>query len=119
MSAEVLWTLASVAMVGAAQILFKLAARDATLDSVSWHTAASWLTASMIAALAVSTLATVIWVWVLRSATLSIVYPFYALTFVAVPLLDWALFGTMLSTRYWAGAAAVVGGVWLMSGGSG
>ena len=74
-------------MVGCGQILFKLAARDATFDGFNWRMVASWLTPAMISALAVSTLATVLWVWVLRSASLAVAYPIYALTFVLVPLL--------------------------------
>lgn len=115
-SAEILLTLASVLLIAGGQILFKLAARDATFTGFDLRTVATWMTPAMIAALAVSTLATGMWVWVLRSATLSVVYPLYALTFVVVPLLDWALFGATLSVRHGTGAAAIVAGVWLMAG---
>ncbi len=116
MAAEILLVLASVGMVGCAQILFKLAAQTARTESFTWGTVGSWLSPSMLAALVVSLGGTVLWVWVLRKAPLGIVYPLYALTFILVPLLDWALFGMPLTPRQWGGAAAIVAGVWLMTG---
>lgn len=111
-------TLASVFMVSCGQILFKLAAHDATFEGSTWRMAASWLTPAMIAALAISTLATVLWVWVLRSASLSVAYPLYALTFVLVPLMERLLFDTMLTPQHGLGAAAIIIGVWLMASAS-
>jgi drug/metabolite transporter (DMT)-like permease len=113
---EILLTLTSVLLIASGQIFFKFAARDAGFEGFNWRTAAMWLTPAMLAALLVSTFATGIWVWVLRSASLSVVYPLYALTFVLVPLFDWALFGDGLALRQWAGAATIVAGVWLMAG---
>jgi drug/metabolite transporter (DMT)-like permease len=108
-------TLGSVMLIACGQVLFKVAARDAGYDGFNWRTVAMWLTPAMLAALLVSTLATGMWVWVLRSASLSVVYPLYALTYVLVPLLDCAFFGMVLTPRHWAGAGAIIGGVWLMS----
>jgi drug/metabolite transporter (DMT)-like permease len=113
---EVIFTLVSVFMIACGQLLFKLAARDVTYDGFTLQAMLSWLSPAMLAALAISTIATGLWVWVLRTADLSVVYPLYALTFVLVPILDGQLSGTGLVTRHWAGAAAIVGGVWLMTG---
>jgi len=115
---QIAMTLASVFMIGCGQILFKLAAREAAFTGFTWETAASWLSPAMLAALAVSTLATILWVWVLRSASLAVVYPLYALTFVVVPLLEWLLAGTRLTPQGAAGAAAIVAGVWMMARGA-
>lgn len=115
---EIALTLSSVVMIGCSQILFKFAARDATIAGFNWQTIASWLTPTMLAALLVSTLATGLWVWVLRSASLSVVYPLYALTFVIVPLLEWLIAGTPMTPRSAVGAAAIVAGVWMMAGAS-
>jgi drug/metabolite transporter (DMT)-like permease len=115
---EIGLTLTSVVLIGCGQILFKLAARDATYDGINWTTAASWLSPAMIAALTISTIATALWVWVLRSASLSVVYPLYALTFVLVPLLEWLVFNTGFTVRHGLGAAAIVFGVWLMASAS-
>ncbi len=115
---EIALTSISVLLIASGQIFFKLAARDAAFEGFNWHTAALWLTPAMLAALVVSTVATGMWVWVLRSANLSVVYPLYAMTFVLVPLFDWALFGHGLAARQWAGAFTIVAGVWLMAGSS-
>lgn len=111
-------TLASVFMVSCGQILFKLAARDAIFEDLNWRMAVSWLTPAMMSALAISMLATVIWVWVLRSASLSVAYPLYALTFVLVPLMERLLFDTVLTPQHGLGAAAIIIGVWLMASAS-
>ncbi len=103
-------------MIGCGQILFKFAARDATFAGFNWQTVASWLSPAMLAALAVSTLATGLWVWVLRSASLAVVYPLYALTFVIVPLLEWLIAGSPMTPRGAIRAAAIVAGVWMMAG---
>ena len=115
-TADIALTLLSVLLIGCGQLLFKVAAREASFAGFNWATLASWLTPAMVGALAVSTLATVLWVWVLQSATLSVVYPLYALTFVIVPVLDLVIFGSAMTARHWTGAATIVGGVWLMSG---
>ena len=115
MTIDVALTLASVALVAIAQILFELAARRVRFEGWAWETVASWATLPMALALLVSAAGAGLWVWALRSARLSVVYPLYALTFVMVPLLDRALFATPLSLRYWTGAAIIVGGVWVMT----
>jgi len=117
-STEVLLTLACVFMIGCGQILFKLAARDVTLDGINLRSLLSWLSPAMVAALCIYAVATLLWVWVLRTASLSVVYPLYALAFVLVPLLGWMLFGEPMTARHWFGAALIVGGVWLMTGGA-
>jgi len=117
-STEVLLTLACVFMIGCGQILFKLAARDVTLDGINLRSLLSWLSPAMLAALCIYAVATLLWVWVLRTASLSVVYPLYALAFVLVPLLGWMLFGEPMTARHWFGAALIVGGVWLMTGGA-
>jgi drug/metabolite transporter (DMT)-like permease len=110
-SIQIALTLVSVFLIACAQILFKLAARTVTAEAFDWTTAGTWLSPSMLAALAVSTLATAIWVWVLRSANLSIVYPLYALTFVLVPVLDGLVFGSPWTMRLGFGSMLIVLGV--------
>jgi uncharacterized membrane protein len=115
---EIVLTLISVFLIGWGQILFKLAAQNVAFTGFTWQTVALWLTPALVSALVVSTLATGLWVWVLRSANLSVVYPLYALTFVLVPALEWLVFGTALTMRHATGAAVIVVGVWLMAGAS-
>jgi undecaprenyl phosphate-alpha-L-ara4N flippase subunit ArnE len=116
MAVAVALTLASVALVAIAQVLFELAARHVRFEGWTWQTMASWSTLPMALALLVSAAGVGLWIGALRSARLSTVYPLYALTFVLVPLLDRALFATPLSSRYWFGAAVIVGGVSVMTG---
>lgn len=115
---EIGLTLLSVTMIGAGQILFKLASASASYEGISWRTVAAWLSPAMLAALFISTLATGLWVWVLRTASLSVVYPLYALTFVLVPLLEWSILGAALNWRHGLGALAIVLGIWMMTGAS-
>jgi undecaprenyl phosphate-alpha-L-ara4N flippase subunit ArnE len=117
-STEILLTLVCVFMIGCGQILFKLAAREVAFDGFNIRSFVTWLSPPMLAALAIYAAATLLWVWVLRSASLSVVYPLYALAFVLVPLLGWAVFGVPMTARHWMGAALIVGGVWLMAGGT-
>lgn len=116
MAAGIALTLASVALVAIAQILFDLAARRVRFEGWAWETVASWLTVPMALAIIVSAAGAGLWISALRSSRLSVVYPLYALTFVLVPLLDRALFATPLSLRYWVGAAVIVVGVSVMTG---
>ena len=95
-----------------------LAARDVAVDGFNLRSLLSWLSPAMLAALVVYGAATLLWVWVLRTASLGVVYPLYALAFVLVPLLGWVLFGEPMTARHWVGAGLIVAGVWLMTGGA-
>ncbi len=117
-ASEFALTFASVALIGCGQILFKVAARTADFSGLRWAVVASWLSAPMVAALLLSTVATVLWIAVLRTASLGLAYPLYALGFVLVPVLDATLFGSAFTLRHGLGAATIVGGVWLMSAAS-
>ena len=86
---DIILTLICVFLIGCGQILFKLAARTVEFDGMTWRTLASWLTPPMVAALTIYAAATLLWVWVLRTAPLAVVYPLYALAFILVPVLAW------------------------------
>lgn len=94
----------------AGQILFKLAAIDSTGAQSALHLLTSW---KMILALAVYGIATLAWVYALRSVPLTIAYPFVALAYVIVPVLAHFFLGEVISLRTIAGAAFIVFGVWL------
>jgi drug/metabolite transporter (DMT)-like permease len=115
---EVLLTLVCVFLIGCGQILFKLAARDVGFHGFTPRTLASWLTPSMVAALFIYGAATLLWVWVLRTAPLSLVYPLYALAFILVPVLAWLLFGEPITWKQCGGAVLIIAGVWLMAAGT-
>jgi drug/metabolite transporter (DMT)-like permease len=94
------------------QILFKLSARAvagaqgvADLLRLLQH---PWF----ILALAVYGAATLLWVWLLREIPLTVAYPFFALSFVLVPLLGWLLLGEVVGWTYWLGIALIMAGIY-------
>jgi undecaprenyl phosphate-alpha-L-ara4N flippase subunit ArnE len=98
------------------QVLFKLSARRvAGADGAGdlWRLVVS---PPFLAALAVYGLASLLWVWVLREVPLSRAYPFFALSFVLVPLMAWAFMGEPVTARYWAGVAVLVAGLVVIGG---
>ncbi len=99
-------TLLSVAAIAAGQVLFKLAARAGSggglLDLLN-----PWL----FAALVIYAFATVLWVWVLKSAPLNIAYPFMGFAFIIVPVLAAVFLGEALDWRVLAGGVLITAGV--------
>jgi multidrug transporter EmrE-like cation transporter len=65
----------------------------------------------MLAARVLYGLATLLWVWTLRTMPLSHVYSFSSLGFVIVPLAAYSVFGEALSPKYAIGCALIVTGV--------
>ncbi len=65
----------------------------------------------VIAAGTLYVVATVAWVWLLRSAPLSRAYPYMALSFVLVPLMSAFVYRESLSLQYAIGIALVVTGI--------
>jgi drug/metabolite transporter (DMT)-like permease len=104
-------TLLCVVLIGVGQLLFKAAAGQWRIDGWSWATLRSFLSPTMLVALALYGLTTVLWVLVLRSAPLSIAYPLYALVFVLVPVLAHFVFGEPLSWNSLVGGAVIMVGV--------
>ena len=65
-----------------------------------------------VASMLVYAIATISWIFVLRSVPLGIAYSFTALGFLFVPLLSMALFGEVLGLRYFMGAILIM--IWLV-----
>ena len=107
-----LMTLACVLGISIGQLLFKHAAGsiDAGGGWMAW-VVNPWL----IAAAVLYGATTLLWVWVLRHAPLSVAYPFMGLAFLVVPVLAWALLGEPLTWQSLAGGALITGGVALAS----
>jgi len=57
--------------------------------------------------------ATVIWLCILRTASLSEAYPFVAISFALVPFFSWFVFNDQISARYIVGVALIFVGVML------
>lgn len=102
-------------MIAAGQVLFKktserlLARSDASFISIAFDPV-------FIAALALYGFATLLWIYVLKTAPLSYAYSFMALTFVIVPLLSLLFLGESLSWRYGAGSVLIIAGLMIAQG---
>lgn len=105
--------LAVVGMLSAGQVLFKHAAR--VLDITR---PATFLSLSLIVALALYGVATVCWLFVLSRVSLSAAFPFYGLVFVLVPLLSWMILKEPLNISTLIGSAVIVVGVIVVGIGS-
>lgn len=64
-----------------------------------------------ILSLAIYGLATFAWIWVLQSFPLPRIYPFFALSFVFVPILSFLWFKDSLSLQYMLGVALICLGI--------
>jgi drug/metabolite transporter (DMT)-like permease len=98
--------------ISAGQLMFKLSARSiaGAGPGEMWRLAASpWF----LGALATYGGATVLWVWLLRELPLNRAYPYFALSFLFVPLLGGYLLGEPTQARYWVGIALIVAGIWI------
>jgi drug/metabolite transporter (DMT)-like permease len=104
-------TLACVALIAVGQVLLKMAASQWRIDGWTLAAARSFLSPTMLVALAIYALATLLWVYVLRSAPLSLAYPLFSLAFIVTPLLAHYALGEPLSWRTFAGGALIVAGV--------
>ena len=105
---EIGLSLASTLGISIGQILFRLSAQR--IDGGRWVASTlgnPWLWAALI----VYGAATLLWVQVLRTAPLSRVYPFIALAFVVVPLLDALLLGEPLRPQALIGGVVIVIGI--------
>lgn len=95
--------------ISAGQLLFKLAATSPVDgDGPAWR---MLLSPALLLGLTIYGLATIAWLWQLRSAPLSRAVPFMALGFIITPLAASWLFGEPTGPRYWLGAALIAVGV--------
>jgi drug/metabolite transporter (DMT)-like permease len=95
--------------IASGQLLFKLSA--ISLSSAGLRSVI--LSPSLLGALTIYGVATVAWIWQLRSIELSRAYPFMALSFVVVPLLSASVLKEPIDARYWAGTGMIIGGILL------
>lgn len=97
-------------LISVGQILFKLTSARAGAADFGGLVAVL-LDPYLLAAFAIYGFGTIVWVYVLKSAPLTVAYPFMALTFCAVPLLAWLLLGETLSLRYGIGTGLIIAGL--------
>jgi drug/metabolite transporter (DMT)-like permease len=108
---SLLLTLLCVLMLAGGQLLFKTAAERWQIHGWSWATLWGFLSPLMLVALAVYAVATLLWVYVLRTVPLSAAYAVFSLAFVIVPLASHFLLGERLSANTLIGGAIIVLGV--------
>lgn len=95
--------------ISAGQLLFKAAAVRQPADGEPvWRLLFS---PTLLLGLTLYGLATLAWLWQLRTTPLSRAFPFMALGFVVTPLAATWLFGETTGPRYWLGAGLIVAGV--------
>ena len=108
---SILLTLFCVLLIAVGQLLFKSAATQWKVDGWSWATVTGFLSPVMLVALFVYGLATLLWVYVLRTVPLASAYALFSLAFLIVPLLAHFALGERISANMLIGGAIIVVGV--------
>jgi len=103
--------LACVVLIALGQMLFKAAAGQWRVDAGPWMALRTLASPSFLAALVIYAVATLLWVYALRTVPLGTAFPLYALTFLLVPALEHFVFGAPLSTNVLVGGAVIIAGV--------
>ena len=88
------------------QVFFKLSSKYVTLDILSWVT--NW---RLIIGLTLYGIATIAFIWTLRSANLSILYPVVATSYIWVAVFSTFFLGEPFMWYKWFGIAAILLGV--------
>ena len=110
---EIALIVATVSMMSAGQVLFKMVALRANLQQTYFSASVLSL---LFVALAVYGAATLVWIRVLQTTPLSLAYAFVALSFVVVPVLSMIIFREALSLRFVIGAVVIVAGIVIVAG---
>jgi len=101
--------LLGVAMVSVAQVLFKLAAPSFNNPDLPWL--GRLFSPSLVWAIVLYAVATVLWLVVLHRSRLLAVYPIMASSYLLVPLLSWGFLHETPSLKTWIGSAAIFVGI--------
>jgi undecaprenyl phosphate-alpha-L-ara4N flippase subunit ArnE len=111
-SKQIFFLLGIVAAISAGQVLFKY---SAALMNGAQNAFAALLNPYLITALIVYGGATLAWIYLLRQVPLNIAYPFFALSFLFVPLLSTIIFREPFTLKMMAGSGMIVFGVYLFN----
>jgi drug/metabolite transporter (DMT)-like permease len=106
-------TLVCVSMLVVGQLLFKRAAGQWRVEGMSWTTVTTFFSPTLVAAIILYGLTTILWVLVLKHVPLAIALPFNALVFIVAPVAAHYLFGEALSANTFIGGALIVAGVFI------
>jgi drug/metabolite transporter (DMT)-like permease len=97
------------------QLLFKFGANGVDGTSIARFLPGVATSPAIIAACVLYAITTVIWVWVLRHAPLSLAYPFTALSYVITPVLSYFLFDEKLNLQFTLGSLILMLGIIICS----
>jgi undecaprenyl phosphate-alpha-L-ara4N flippase subunit ArnE len=109
---QLLFVLFTIFILSAGQILFKVASVKLDLSYKGLITGLLF-NPTLILAVAIYTVATVFWLFILKSMPLNVAYPFTALGFFIVPLLSYYFLGEPLRWTSFAGAGVIMLGVYV------
>ncbi|MCD9047976.1 EamA family transporter [Luteimonas sp. MHLX1A] len=102
--------LVTLTMLACGQVLFKLAS-----GAISFTRPETFLSWTLLVALAIYGLATVLWLAVLARVPLSQAFPFYGLSFLLVPMFARLFLGEAIPSRVWIGGAVIGIGILIAS----
>jgi drug/metabolite transporter (DMT)-like permease len=109
--------LLSVSGISIGQMLLKMAALNLkNPDAVGIWVAGYCINVYLMAGVFLLGMSTLLWIWVLRTLSLSVAYPFMALAFIIVPLLGHFLLHEPIGWRNLAGGVLIAIGVVVVSG---
>jgi len=97
------------------QLLFKLGANGLNGTSLTRFLPGVVTSPAIIAACVLYAITTVIWVWVLKHAPLSLAYPFTALSYVITPVMSYFLFNEKLNLQFTMGSLILMLGIIICS----
>ena len=106
-----LLTLGTVLGIAAGQVLFKLGALASNAAPEGASLLVRYLNGYLVAAFAVYVIATVAWIYVLKTVPLNFAYPFMALAFVVVPLVAHFFVGEPLAWNHLVGGLVIGAGI--------
>lgn len=104
-------TLGTVLGIAVGQILFKLGALASNTVPEGASLVVRYLNGYLIAAFAVYVIATVAWIYVLKTVPLNFAYPFMALAFVVVPVVAHFFVGEPLAWNHLVGGLVIGAGI--------
>lgn len=111
---NLLLTLSTVLGIAAGQVLFKLGALAMNAAPESAGLVQRYVNGYLISAFAVYVLATLAWIYVLKTVPLNMAYPFMALAFVVVPVSAHFFVGEPLAWNHLVGGLVIAAGIWLV-----
>lgn len=97
------------AIIALGQVVFKISADKVAASGAPFHMVV--IDPYFLVGVAMYGGATVMWMYVLRTAPLSFAYSFMALAYLMVPIFSWFWLGETLSLKYFIGTLVIIAGI--------